>query len=283
IGVTTGANVTRETLATAWQWPVAIAALIASVAIITLVTRAVLRRVYRYDAETALLASSPGHLSYILGLSLDTKSDISKLSIIQSIRVLFLTVAVPFIVVGLNGDVVHTLTPNTPAITMTPATLIATLAVSVTCGFLFKRLRIPAAFLLAGMAMSSFGHLSDFGPGLVPDWLSLSAFLVMGTLIGTRFGDVSYAKLKDALSASASVTFIAITVSAFAALLVSLVIDVPLTHILIAFAPGGLEAMAAMAILLDANPAFVAAHHVLRIVFLTFFVPALLARLKTLA
>jgi len=50
------------------------------------------------------------------------------------------------------------------------------------------------------------------------------------------------------------------------------------TLLLVAYAPGGVEAMAAMAVQLGLAPAFVAAHHVARLLVLTLFVPALLAR-----
>jgi len=50
----------------------------------------------------------------------------------------------------------------------------------------------------------------------------------------------------------------------------------PLMQLLIAFAPGGVETMAAMSVLLDADPAFVAAHHVLRLFVLTALVPIVL-------
>jgi hypothetical protein len=43
---------------------------------------------------------------------------------------------------------------------------------------------------------------------------------------------------------------------------------------MIAFAPGGLETMAALSIMLGADPAFTALHHVYRLLFLTFLVPA---------
>jgi uncharacterized membrane protein AbrB (regulator of aidB expression) len=47
-----------------------------------------------------------------------------------------------------------------------------------------------------------------------------------------------------------------------------------------AFVPGGVEAMAAMAVLLGADPAFVAAHHVMRLFMLTALVPLLIGRKK---
>jgi uncharacterized membrane protein AbrB (regulator of aidB expression) len=48
----------------------------------------------------------------------------------------------------------------------------------------------------------------------------------------------------------------------------------------VAFAPGGVEAMAAMALSMDYDPAFVATHHVFRLLFLMALLPLLLGRSK---
>ncbi|MDX1737159.1 MAG: AbrB family transcriptional regulator, partial [Alphaproteobacteria bacterium] len=47
----------------------------------------------------------------------------------------------------------------------------------------------------------------------------------------------------------------------------------PFGQLWVAFAPGGVEAMAAMAISLDFDPAFVAVHHLFRIIFLILILP----------
>ena len=51
-----------------------------------------------------------------------------------------------------------------------------------------------------------------------------------------------------------------------------------LIAILIAFAPGGLETMAAMSVILGIDPTFVASHHVARLLMLTAIVPIFLMR-----
>ena len=46
---------------------------------------------------TARLAAAPGHLSYVLSLSTETRADIALLSVVQSLRVLTLTLLVPLV------------------------------------------------------------------------------------------------------------------------------------------------------------------------------------------
>jgi uncharacterized membrane protein AbrB (regulator of aidB expression) len=48
--------------------------------------------------------------------------------------------------------------------------------------------------------------------------------------------------------------------------------------VMIAFAPGGLETMAAMSVILGIDPTFVASHHVARLLMLTVIVPFLVLR-----
>jgi uncharacterized membrane protein AbrB (regulator of aidB expression) len=48
----------------------------------------------------------------------------------------------------------------------------------------------------------------------------------------------------------------------------------------LAFAPGGVEVMAAIAVETGLEPAFVAAHHVFRLIVLTVLVPVMIARLR---
>jgi len=48
--------------------------------------------------------------------------------------------------------------------------------------------------------------------------------------------------------------------------------------VLIAFAPGGLETMAAMSVILGIDPTFVATHHIARLLMLTVIVPVFVIR-----
>lgn len=274
IGMTMGAGITPETVATAAKWPLSIVTLFVGLIIIMFISARLLHSKFGYDRETALLSSAPGHLSYVLSLSTETKADVPVLSIVQTMRVLTLTLAVPFIVSFIYPDLEPRF--SFPGAPMTLWSLGVVALLALIFGFGLKRLKVPAALLMGGLLVSSLVHVTETIPGTVPAWLTIPAFTLMGTLIGTRFGGVTWSLLKSVLGASLVMTGIALIVSGAAALLVSLFIDVPPAHLLIAFAPGGLETMAAMGIMLDANPAFIAAHHVLRILFLTIAIPLML-------
>jgi hypothetical protein len=75
-------------------------------------------------------------------------------------------------------------------------------------------------------------------------------------------------------------TAIAVGVSGAASAAVAAVLDLPLGQVWVAFAPGGVESMGAMAIALEVDPVYVATHHIFRILLLFAVLPVLLARLS---
>lgn len=273
IGMTMGAGVTPETIATARQWPITIVALCVGLAVIIFVSALILRRVLSFDRMTAFLSSTPGHLSYVLSLSSDTKADMATVSIIQSMRVLILTLAVPFLVISAEAD-----QPATTAVVlpMSYAVHLAIGVLSLIAGLVFQKIKIPAAFLFGGMFISAVSHATGLVEGNMVDWLTIPAFVLMGIVIGTRFNAVKFDQIIRSFFGALIVNGVAIIVTVVASYFVASWTDLPITHILIALAPGGLETMAAMGVLMDANPAFVAAHHTARLLFLTFFIPLIM-------
>ena len=105
LGLQIGSTVTPEVVSTALTWPLSLALLAVTLILTMLIARTVLMRGFGYDRMTALLAATPGHLSYVLGLSLDLRVDVTKLALVQTIRVLMLTVLVPVLIAlwGVQG------------------------------------------------------------------------------------------------------------------------------------------------------------------------------------
>ena len=274
IGIGMGSGVTPQVAETAARWPVAILILFASLLLILQLSSLLLRNLFGFDRISAILASSPGHLSYILGLSADTSNDIQRISIVQSLRILVLTMLVPLIFVFMGGDQV--IDDDANRLVLSWIQIIGIILVSAIVGWVMKCFRIPAAYLLGGMLVSSLTHISNLTVGDLPEWLSVSAFLVMGTLIGSRFSGITPRTLGNSLAAGLLTTAVAALISVSASFVAASILDLPINHVLIAFAPGGVETMAAMAVLLEVDPSFVAVHHVARLLFLTMLVPILI-------
>ena len=164
---------------------------------------------------------------------------------------------------------------------ITPAhLLIAVVALSLGLGLLFKRLGVPAPLLLGAMAVSAMGHGGNLTPGTLPRWLVIVAFVCMGSLIGTRFRGLDRRGLTRATAAGILATLIACTVAAAGAWLAAGLVGLPPAVLLLAFAPGGVEVMAAIAVQTGLEPAFVAAHHVFRLLLLGLLMPMFLVRVR---
>ncbi|MBL4557074.1 MAG: AbrB family transcriptional regulator [Rhodobacteraceae bacterium] len=97
-----------------------------------------------------------------------------------------------------------------------------------------------------------------------------------GALIGTRFRGTDLALLRSSLLTGVAVTALMGALAAAFAFALAPLIDLSPALLLIAFAPGGLEAMIAMSVQLGLDPAFVTAHHVFRLLFLTALIPAMI-------
>ncbi len=275
IGLSMGTGVTPEVYETAGQWPLSFIFLGVSVVVVFLCCRSALRRLWRQDRTTAILSAVPGHLSYILGLSTQARGDLPTISVIQSTRVLSLALLVPLAVSLMGFD---TSKMGLPGAQMTLLPLAVSVGLALLLGLFLNRLRVPAALLLGGMIFSTITHLSGLVIGHVPLWASIPAFIVMGSLIGSRFSGVAMKTLRRAFAAGLAVTLIAFVVTVVFALLLVQFVALPLPQVLVAFAPGGVESMAAMAVIMNLDPTFVAAHHVWRLVILTFLAPLILGR-----
>jgi membrane AbrB-like protein len=274
IGIALGSSVTPEVLHAAAAWPVSLIGMCLSVAAIMLAGGAMFQRFFAMDRATAFLSSSPGHLSYVLGFSTDVGANTAIISVIQSIRVLILTLLVPVSVSLLTDADMGMRAPQ--GLLITPLHLILLAALAAAVGMVFLRVKLPAAFLLAGMIVSTLGHATSLTPGNVPSLLSTAAFVTMGTLIGTRFSGVTSHMLRQAALGGVAFTVLALLVAVLFAFGISATTNLHLIDVIIAIAPGGLETMVAMAAIVDADPAYVAIHHVGRLFFLSAFVPLVL-------
>lgn len=275
VGISMGTSVTPDVIEAAKTWPVSFLAVLVTVVILLYVAYWILHQGFGYDRNTAMLAASPGHLSYIISLTAETKSDLASVSVIQSVRVLALTLAVPLLVEYLDLVSIEPIVLISP---MPPLVLGLTILGSLAVGWIFMRWRFPAALLLGGVAVSIGIHITGLTSGGVPSWLSQPTYIVLGSLIGTRFSRASLRDMRKAFLAGGVVTIAVVLLASIVALLVSRLIGVPLNAVMIAFAPGGLETMAAMAVMMHADTAYVGSHHVLRLLFLSVLMPWVLRK-----
>ncbi len=277
IGISVGSNVTPEALLSFSKWPFSILLMILSVITIIFACKITLQKFFGMDMKSSLLASTPGHLSFVLSLGTETKSDTSKIALIQSIRILVLTIITPVIVVLYSGNELNE--ANIQKELMYSGSLIVLCLLSIISGLVLKTLTLPAPFLIGAMLTSAISHGTNLTPGYVPNWLEGIAFAILGTAIGARFVDVKMQNLKSCLISGLAITLTAIAICFLATSIIYKFTGIPFIHIFLAIAPGGLETMVAMGGIVNAEPTYVAFHHVMRLFFIALFIPIILKKI----
>ena len=278
IGISTAEGLSSKVFESSLTWPVSLIGMCLSITLLVILGQLIFQNYFKLDRNTSILASSPGHLSYVLSLSEDISANTVIVSVIQSIRVLTLTLALPGTIVLFTDYNMRSSISSSEVLSHLHLGII--IVFSSLIGLALLKFKIPAAFLIGGMICSTLGHGFNLTPGIVPNALALSAFIVLGSLIGSRFTGVSISTFKSCIFKGTLFTSLSLIISIFVAFIISLLTEFRLIEILIAIAPGGLETMVVMGRLVGADPAFVAFHHLARLFFLLILLSFLIRKEK---
>ncbi|MEM8853719.1 MAG: AbrB family transcriptional regulator [Pseudomonadota bacterium] len=277
IGLSLGSGFDGGVLGEAGTFALSLGALCLSVLLTLGLGVWLLRTVFRYDTDTAVLASSPGTMSLALSIAAEGRGRAEDILVMQSMRLLVIAAVLPLSLRGFGGTPFE-IEPG-PVFGLPALVILAALGVG--AALVLKRTAFPAAYLLGGMAVSAVAHVTGLVHGYPPDWLLFAGFTITGSVIGSRFTGIGIRRLLRHTGATAVVVGTAIGVSAVAAVLVSQALNLPLGQVWIAFAPGGVEAMAAIGLALGYDPAYVALHHLVRISLLALLIPFLTKSRRT--
>lgn len=271
IGVTLGAGIGPDVLSDLARWPLSLGALAVAVALIMAASGRLLGRL-GMERGTAMLAVSPGALSLALSLSEETGRDTRSVSILQAVRLLTVTVALPPVLSLMGQSGAPAPQAAAAADTGYGAGLVL-LGLTFLAGRLGGRLGVPAAMLLAGVTVSGAAHVSGLVVGRLPAPVTFVGFAVAGAVIGARFEGVTRREILRTGRLGLVLTAVAVAIAAAAAWAVSWALALPFGQVMVAFAPGGVEAMASMALFLGHDPVYVGTHHIARILGLALVLP----------
>src|SRR5690606_33110320 len=95
----------------------------------------------------------------------------------------------------------------------------------------------------------------------------------LGAFVGARFTGTSMSMVRGLLLHSFGAFVVAMAASTAFAVTAAWLSGEGVGKAVIAFAPGGLEAMIILAFLIGLDPAFVGAHHLVRFVLIALFLP----------
>ena len=206
-------------------------------------------------------------------LAVEKGADLPAIAVVQTLRVIVLTAALPLLL-ALSG-IAPAAAPSFATATASPLELAELLAAALAVALLLRLAKFPASWMFGAMLASGLLHGAGLIEGGLPNWVRNVALVGIGALLGSRFARMKMKTLLGHLNAALGSFTIAIGISAVFVGVTMLLTDVRFADVLVAFAPGAMDAMLALALTLHIDPIFVGAHHLSRFVFVTIATPGI--------
>lgn len=279
LGMSIGAVATPKTVAGMTIWPLSIAAVTIAMGAVTLGTVAYLKRVHGWDTMTAVFGGMPGGLSQVMVLAAEQGLDLRAIAIVQTMRVIILAVCVPagLGLFGLAGPV--RLPAGSVAIVDAPWELAVMVGLSVTVALIALKAGFPGGLIFGPMVVSGILHGGDFVHITFPQWFANIAMVGLGSVAGSRFTGTPFREILGYLGAATGSFFVSIGITAAFALTVTVLLSLHIGDVIVAYAPGSIDAMMILALALHLDPVFVGAHHLARVFTVTLALPLIVRAL----
>ena len=227
-----------------------------------------------WDRTSAFLAGCPGALSQVTILAAEKGADVPAIAVVQTMRVIILTAALPMLL-QITG-IAPSPSQATSVVIASPLGLTELVAAAVAVALLLRWIKFPASWMFGAMIGSSLLH----GAGLVEGTpAALAARHRAGRRRRADRGAVRAHEGQDAARAmsmprsdrswSRSQSRRCSSRSS------RCTTHVRFSDVIVAFAPGAMDAMLALALTLHIDPIFVGAHHLSRFVFVTIAMPGI--------
>lgn len=273
LGLSLGAMVSPALIGNLTAYPATIALLAAATFCATFGSSLYLQRIHGWDRTSALLAGSPGALSQIVLLATEKNADVAGIAVVQIMRVIILTAMVPLLLAA-TGMMGHGPLPSRGA-AASPLALAELAAVGIAVSLVLRWMNFPASWMFGAMLGSSVLHGAGLVEGTLPQWAYITALVGIGTLIGSRFGKIKPRTILSHIGAALGSFAVALVISAVFVAAIALTTHVKFGDIVVAFAPGAMDAMLALALTLHIDPVFVGAHHLSRFIFVSIATPGI--------
>ncbi len=282
VGISLGAVVSPDTLKGLAAFPLSVTVLAVSTVCMILGTSAYLRYVHKWDPLSALFGSSPGALAQVMVLSVEYKADMRAIAIVQTMRVVALTVGIPtglawFGFTAPGGGIMARLGTGHPQSLIELAVLVAASTVSAVTVW---RLRLPGGLIFGSMMASALLHGLGYVSAVLPWWVASAAVVGIGAVTGSRFANTSPMTLLRFLAAAVGSFTVAITIATLSVLVLTMLMSIPVGDAVVAFSPGAQDTMMVLALALHLDPVFVGALQISRFLIVSLLVPFMAHRIR---
>lgn len=272
LGMSLGSIVSPEILRQIGHYPITVFLLAVATCVTTAVSCLYLQKFHLWDRTSAFLAASPGALSQIVMLATERNADVAGIAVVQMFRIIVLASAVPLLLnaIGSTGGAAGV---GVATSVITPA-MFAVLGIASAAAILFLRaIAFPAAWMFGAMFASANLHGGGWIQGGLPHLAYAAALVGIGAIIGCRFGQISARTVLSHINAAIGSFLVSVAVSSAFVLGIAFYWHGQLGNLIVAFAPGAMDAMLALALTLRIDPIFVGVHHLSRFLVVTLLTP----------
>lgn len=272
IGVLLGSSFTPDILSQASAWMGTLAILMAYVIAVALVVVPFYHFVGRFDWVTAYFAGMPGGLSEMIEIGEASGAKPAPIILAHSLRIVVTIALIAFWFRIVEGHAVGAAMGAAKApLTWLDAVLL--LASAIVGSLIGKKLRFPAPTFLGPLLVSAVLHLAGLTESAPPSLMVNTAQVLLGTVLGCRFLGISARTVVPAAALAIGATLLTLGLAFGAGLAMWHLAGIAPDQALLALAPGGLTEMGLIALAIHADVAFVALHHVVRILFVIVLAP----------
>ncbi len=238
-------------------------------------------KVLKYDLKTSYLGSMPGGVIEMVIIGEELKANTAKITLMQSSRLFFVVVSLPFIIqyifqIDIRGN--QMLTTPLKNIDFFEFFLLYTL--SIFAALFAKKIKLTAAFLMGPMILSIILFSIGVFSVAIPDEFLKFIQVVFGVIIGFTFRNVAFKTIYKTLIATLGHFIILLILCAIFIAIIFYSLDFKALDILLAFGPGGQTEINLIALLVGANLPYITLHHIVRLLIVMNIAPIIARKFK---
>jgi membrane AbrB-like protein len=276
LGISIGGVVTPETVKGLSAWPFSLFMISVAMAGVTLGTVTYLTKVHGWNTITAVFAGVPGGLSQVMALATEQKDcDVRGVAIVQTLRVVILAIGVPAVLSAFGIAGPARLPAGALGIADAPLEFALLVGGCTAAALGLLRLGFPGGLIFGPMVLSAVLHGGAFVSVTMPFWLASASMVGLGTVSGARFTGTPFRLMLRYLGAGFGAFVVSLVIAGAVGGIVTATVSLPLADVIVAYAPGSVDAMMILALALHLDPVFVGAHHLTRVFVVSLALPVL--------
>jgi len=238
------------------------------------------KKICNYNKLDAIFAGLPGAFVPVSASYLkltNNKESINKVIIPQATRVIFIVMFVPFFFVYEKGYEEIISKEYNPIYNIKYFFEIFLLIISsLLISFLFKKIKIPSAPILAGMIAAGIFYTFEIVDARFSNNIINIAFLLLGSSLGSRMSGLKFREIINYSGHGIVISLLLIFLAMIFAYLLNISTGLDFLATFLSFAPGGIHEMIVISVAYNIDPLFVSYHHFLRLFVIIFAIPILI-------